>query len=31
MTRANMVAIAEEVLPHFRDRVPQPRRQAAAE
>jgi alkanesulfonate monooxygenase SsuD/methylene tetrahydromethanopterin reductase-like flavin-dependent oxidoreductase (luciferase family) len=31
MTRANMVAVAEEVLPHFRNRVPQPRRQAAAE
>jgi alkanesulfonate monooxygenase SsuD/methylene tetrahydromethanopterin reductase-like flavin-dependent oxidoreductase (luciferase family) len=31
MTRANMVAIAEEVLPHFRDRPPQGRQQAAAE
>jgi hypothetical protein len=26
-----MVAVAEEVLPHFRNRVPQPRQQAAAE
>jgi len=31
MTRANMVAIAEEVLPHFRNRLPQKARQAAAE
>ena len=31
MTRANMVAIAEEILPHFRNRVPQGTRQAAAE
>ena len=31
MTRANMTAIAEEILPHFRDRLPQGRRQAAAE
>ena len=31
MTRANMAAIAEEVLPHFRDRVPQRSQQAAAE
>jgi alkanesulfonate monooxygenase SsuD/methylene tetrahydromethanopterin reductase-like flavin-dependent oxidoreductase (luciferase family) len=29
MTRANMTAIAEEILPHFRDRLPQGRRQAA--
>ena len=25
MTRANMTAIAEEILPHFRDRLPQGR------
>ena len=31
MTRANMVAIAEEIIPHFRDRLPQGKRQAAAE
>jgi alkanesulfonate monooxygenase SsuD/methylene tetrahydromethanopterin reductase-like flavin-dependent oxidoreductase (luciferase family) len=31
MTRANMTAIAEEILPHFRDRLPQGARQAAAE
>jgi alkanesulfonate monooxygenase SsuD/methylene tetrahydromethanopterin reductase-like flavin-dependent oxidoreductase (luciferase family) len=31
MTRANMVAIAEEILPHFRNRLPQGVRQAAAE
>jgi alkanesulfonate monooxygenase SsuD/methylene tetrahydromethanopterin reductase-like flavin-dependent oxidoreductase (luciferase family) len=31
MTRANMVAIAEEILPHFHNRLPQGRRQAAAE
>ena len=31
MTRANMAAIAEEILPHFRDRLPQGKRQAAAE
>ena len=31
MTRANMTAIAEEILPHFRNRLPQGRRQAAAE
>ena len=31
MTRANMVAIAEEILPRFRDRLPQGSRQAAAE
>jgi alkanesulfonate monooxygenase SsuD/methylene tetrahydromethanopterin reductase-like flavin-dependent oxidoreductase (luciferase family) len=31
MTRANMVAIAEEILPHFRNRLPQGRQQAAAE
>jgi alkanesulfonate monooxygenase SsuD/methylene tetrahydromethanopterin reductase-like flavin-dependent oxidoreductase (luciferase family) len=31
MVRANMVAIAEEILPHFRNRLPQGKRQAAAE
>ena len=31
MTRANMNAIAEEILPHFRERLPQGKRQAAAE
>jgi alkanesulfonate monooxygenase SsuD/methylene tetrahydromethanopterin reductase-like flavin-dependent oxidoreductase (luciferase family) len=31
MTRANMHAIAEEILPHFRNRLPQGKRQAAAE
>ena len=31
MTRANMTAIAEEVLPHFRDRSPQGARREAAE
>ena len=31
MTRANMVAVAEEVLPHFRERVPQKKRAVAAE
>jgi len=31
MTRANMTAIAEEILPHFRNRLPQGRKQAAAE
>jgi hypothetical protein len=31
MTRANMVAIAEEIIPQFRDRLPQGKRQAAAE
>jgi alkanesulfonate monooxygenase SsuD/methylene tetrahydromethanopterin reductase-like flavin-dependent oxidoreductase (luciferase family) len=31
MTRANMAAIAEEILPHFRDRLPQGAQQAAAE
>ena len=31
MTRANMAAIAEEILPHFRNRLPQGQRQAAAE
>jgi alkanesulfonate monooxygenase SsuD/methylene tetrahydromethanopterin reductase-like flavin-dependent oxidoreductase (luciferase family) len=31
MTRANMTAIAEEILPHFRDRLPQGIKQAAAE
>jgi alkanesulfonate monooxygenase SsuD/methylene tetrahydromethanopterin reductase-like flavin-dependent oxidoreductase (luciferase family) len=31
MARANMTAIAEEILPHFRDRLPQGVRQAAAE
>jgi alkanesulfonate monooxygenase SsuD/methylene tetrahydromethanopterin reductase-like flavin-dependent oxidoreductase (luciferase family) len=31
MTRANMVAIAEEIIPHFRTRLPQGKRQAAAE
>jgi hypothetical protein len=30
MTRANMEAIAQEILPHFRDRLPQGRQQAAA-
>jgi alkanesulfonate monooxygenase SsuD/methylene tetrahydromethanopterin reductase-like flavin-dependent oxidoreductase (luciferase family) len=30
MTRNNMAAIAEEVLPHFRDRLPQPRSVASA-
>src|SRR5438132_3928383 len=29
MTRANMAAIAEEILPHFRDRLPQGAREAA--
>src|SRR5262249_6068596 len=29
MARANITAIAEEVLPHFRDRLPQGTRQAA--
>src|SRR5215831_12218899 len=31
MTRANMTAIAEEIIPHFRHRLPQGGRQAAAE
>jgi hypothetical protein len=31
MTRANMAAIAEEVLPYFRDRLPQGTRREAAE
>jgi len=31
MARANMTAIAEEILPPFRDRLPQGARQAAAE
>jgi alkanesulfonate monooxygenase SsuD/methylene tetrahydromethanopterin reductase-like flavin-dependent oxidoreductase (luciferase family) len=31
MTRANMAAIAEEILPHFRNRLPQGKQQAAAE
>jgi alkanesulfonate monooxygenase SsuD/methylene tetrahydromethanopterin reductase-like flavin-dependent oxidoreductase (luciferase family) len=31
MTRANMHAIAEEILPHFRNRLPQGKKQAAAE
>jgi alkanesulfonate monooxygenase SsuD/methylene tetrahydromethanopterin reductase-like flavin-dependent oxidoreductase (luciferase family) len=31
MTRANMVAIAEEILPHFRGRLPQGKQAAAAE
>jgi hypothetical protein len=31
MTRANMQAVAQEVLPYFRDRLPQKIRQAAAE
>jgi alkanesulfonate monooxygenase SsuD/methylene tetrahydromethanopterin reductase-like flavin-dependent oxidoreductase (luciferase family) len=31
MTRANMQAVAQEILPHFRDRLPQKVRQAAAE
>ena len=30
MTRANMTAIAEEILPHFRDRKPQPAPKVAA-
>jgi alkanesulfonate monooxygenase SsuD/methylene tetrahydromethanopterin reductase-like flavin-dependent oxidoreductase (luciferase family) len=30
MTRANMVAVAEEVLPHFRNRLPQGKQPAAA-
>jgi alkanesulfonate monooxygenase SsuD/methylene tetrahydromethanopterin reductase-like flavin-dependent oxidoreductase (luciferase family) len=29
MTRANMTAIAEEIIPHFRNRLPQGKRQAA--
>jgi hypothetical protein len=31
MTRANMAAVAEEILPHFRNRLPQGKQQAAAE
>jgi alkanesulfonate monooxygenase SsuD/methylene tetrahydromethanopterin reductase-like flavin-dependent oxidoreductase (luciferase family) len=31
MARANMAAIAQEVLPHFRDRLPQGTRREAAE
>jgi len=31
MARANMVAIAEEILPHFHNRLPQGARQVAAE
>ena len=31
MVRANMTAIAEEILPHFRDRLPQGTSQQAAE
>ena len=31
MVRANMTAIAEEIIPHFRDRAPQRARAAAAE
>jgi alkanesulfonate monooxygenase SsuD/methylene tetrahydromethanopterin reductase-like flavin-dependent oxidoreductase (luciferase family) len=31
MARANMAAIAQEILPHFRNRLPQGARQAAAE
>jgi hypothetical protein len=31
MARANMTAIAEEILPAFRARAPQPASQAAAE
>jgi hypothetical protein len=31
MARANMTAIAEEILPHFRDRLPQRAAKAAAE
>jgi hypothetical protein len=31
MTRANMHAIAQEVLPHFRERLPQGTRREAAE
>jgi len=30
MTRANMTAIAEEIIPYFRNRLPQGKRQAAA-
>ena len=30
MTRANMTAIAEEILPHFRDRLPQGKREVQA-
>jgi hypothetical protein len=29
MTRANMAAIAQEILPHFRDRLPQGAKEAA--
>jgi alkanesulfonate monooxygenase SsuD/methylene tetrahydromethanopterin reductase-like flavin-dependent oxidoreductase (luciferase family) len=31
MARANITAMAEEILPHFRDRAPQPAPRAAAE
>jgi hypothetical protein len=31
MTRANMAAVAEEILPHFRNRLPQGKQRAAAE
>ncbi len=31
MVQANQIAIAEEILPHFRDRVPAPTARAAAE
>ena len=31
MARANMTAIAQEILPHFRDRLPQGKQQVAAE
>jgi hypothetical protein len=31
MTRANMQAIAQEILPAFRDRLPQGQQRAAAE
>jgi alkanesulfonate monooxygenase SsuD/methylene tetrahydromethanopterin reductase-like flavin-dependent oxidoreductase (luciferase family) len=31
MARANMAAVAEEILPHFRDRLPQGARREAAE
>jgi len=31
MARANMTAIAQEILPHFRNRAPQGKQQAAAE
>ena len=31
MVKANMEAIAQEILPHFRDRLPQGKQAAAAE